>query len=47
MKITPEKYKSLEIYRHMEPYIEYIDQIYGTEYQKIINLLYNESNQSS
>ena len=31
----------------MEPYIEYIDQIHRAEYQKIINLLYNESNQSS
>ena len=31
----------------MERYIEYIDQIYRKEYQKIINLLYNESNQSS
>ena len=31
----------------MERYIEYIDQIYRKEYQKIINLLYNESNQWS
>lgn len=31
----------------MEQYIEYVDQIYRTEYQKMINLLYNESNQLS
>ena len=31
----------------MERYIEYVDQIYRTEYQKMINLLYNESNQLS
>ena len=31
----------------MERYIEYVDQIYRTEYQKMINLLYDESNQLS
>ena len=31
----------------MERYIEYVDQIYRAEYQKMVNLLYNESNQLS